>query len=189
MGGKASKSTPVTPQSPTRGTANFITPKHEVVNTTPKSKDIFKEVSSEVSSIQKSQSQSRIMVHNELQKSASKSKFLDNVREKREIERKREESVRRERSASQAKINEENMERKKRQNSESRKTSTPTSPTIKKPINEFDDKPKKLDQIFGSLRDTPAQPQPIATSVYVDPDFDPGKKDIKGIHRLLFLTL
>ena len=86
MGGAASKSPPVTPQSP-KGTNQFITPKHEVVNTTPKSKDLFKEVRSEVGSIQKSISQSNINLHNELQKSASKSKFLDNVKERKEIER------------------------------------------------------------------------------------------------------
>ena len=88
MGGTASKSTPATPQSPNKSTANFITPKYEVVNTTPKSNDIFRQCNSEVASIQKSQSQSRISIHNELAKSASKSKFLDNVREKKEIERK-----------------------------------------------------------------------------------------------------
>merc|ERR1712008_169023 len=185
MGGTASKSTPPTPQSPNRGTTNFITPKYEVVNTTPKSNDIFRQCNSEVSSIQKSQSQSRISIHNELQKSASKSKFLDNVREKKEIERKREGSVKRERSASQAKIDAEGMEiRKKRQDSESRKTSvvSPT-PTEKKTIT---NEPKsKLDQIFGGLRDAPAvqqAPQTIAvTSVYTDPDFDPGLKEVKGM--------
>ena len=109
MGGTASKtssSTPVSPQSP-RGTSQFITPKHEVVNTTPKSKDLFKEVSSEVTSIQKSQSQSRINVQNELQKSASKSKFLDNVKQRKEIEQNKkqeEERKTRERSMSQAKM-------------------------------------------------------------------------------------
>ena len=186
MGGTASKSTPTTPQSPNESMANFITPKYEVVNTTPKSNDIFRQCNSEVASIQKSQSQSRISIHNELQKSTSKSKFLDNVREKKEIERKREESVRRERSASQAKIDAENMEiRKKRQDSESRKTSvvSPTPTAEKKPIN---NEPKsKLDQIFGGLRDAPAvqqAPQTIAvTSVYTDPDFDPGLKEVKGM--------
>merc|ERR1712037_813814 len=182
------KSTPATPQSPNKSTANFITPKYEVVNTTPKSNDIFRQCNSEVASIQKSQSQSRISIHNELQKSASKSKFLDNVREKKEIERKREESVRRERSASQAKIDAENMEiRKKRQDSESRKTSavSPTPTAEKKPT--INNEPKsKLDQIFGGLRDAPAvqqaAPQTIAvTSVYTDPDFDPGLKEVKGM--------
>ena len=179
MGGAASKSPPVSPQSP-KSTSQFITPKHEVVNTTPKSKDLFKQVSTEVASIEKSKSQSKINLHNELQKSASKSKFLDNVKARKEIEQqKKEEQNRRERSASQAKIEAENLKKRSRESSVSS-----TASSIKKPINEFDDKPKKLDDIFGKLVDaraTPAPSEPAVTAVYVDPNFDPGQKDIKGM--------
>ena len=88
------------------------------------------------------------------------------------------EENRRERSVSQAKIAAENLERKQR--SESRKSrESSTASSIKKPVNEFDDKPKKLDDIFGKLVDaraTPASPEPVATAVYVDPNFDPGQK-------------
>ena len=105
MGGAATKltsppATPKTPKSP--GTKKFITPKGEVVNTTPKSTDLFKEVNAEVSSIQKSFSRSSL---NELQKSESKSRFLDTVKQRKEIEAaKKEDEQKRERAESQVTV-------------------------------------------------------------------------------------
>ena len=93
MGASQSKSELQTPQSQPKSSKSllssqkFIQPKQEVVNTTPK-KDLFKEVNHEVVSIQKSLSRTSINVHNELEKSASKSRFLDNVKQKKELEQK-----------------------------------------------------------------------------------------------------
>ena len=42
--------------------------------------------------------------------------------------------------------------------------------------------PKKLDEVFGSIREAPVNPQPAAAvGVWMDPDFDPGQKEISGI--------
>merc|ERR1719232_1066738 len=58
------------------------------------------------------------------------------------------------------------------------------SSVSKKPINEFDDMPKKLDQSLGLFKDTP---MPMSSGVYVDPDFDPGQKEMKGINETVKL--
>ena len=85
----------------------FITPKQEVVDTTPKSKDIFKEVNSTVRSIEKSKSRSSLIVEGKLEKSASKSKFLENVKQKKELEQKKEAVDKLIRAESQAKLDAE----------------------------------------------------------------------------------
>lgn len=177
MGSSQSKDEPKSPKSPKASKSplssqNFIQPKQEFVNTTPK-KDLFKEVNHEVVSIQKSLSRTSINVNNELEKSASKSRFLDSVKQKKEIEQKREEVAKLERAQSQAKFEAEVKEEKQKENE--KKSVAPA----KIPINEFDEQPKKIDQIFGPMRDAPV----ISSSVYVDPDFDPGQKEISGINE------
>lgn len=115
-----------------------------------------------------------------LQKSESKSRFLDNVKQRKEVEQKKqEEEQRKERAESQLK--EKERQQKIRQ-SEERKSSISV---VKKPVNEFDEKPKKLDEIFGPVRDAPVST--ISAGVYVDPDFDPGQKDIKGMDETVKL--
>ena len=179
MGASQSKNEAKSPQSEPKisksplSSQKFIQPKQEVVNTTPKSKDLFKEVNNEVFSIQKSLSRSSINVQNKLEKSESKSRFLDSVKQKKELEQKREEVAKLERAESQAKFEAEAKEEKKKELE--KKSAAP----VKKPINEFDDQPKKIDEIFGPMRDAPV----IQSSVYVDPDFDPGQKDIKGMEE------
>ena len=181
---------PKTPQSKPKeldlNSKKFITPKQEVVNTTPK-KDIFKEVKSEVASIQKSASQTSVNVQNKLEHSASKSRFLENVKQqKREAE-----MAAIVRAESQAKIEAAEKEKRSREASESRQRASESrrssiSSNASKKSN--DDKPKKLDEVFGSIRETPMPPvkpvspvPPIHASVWVDPDFDPGQKEISGI--------
>ena len=166
-----SPNTPKASKSPL-SSQKFIQPKQEVVNTTPK-KDLFKEVNHEVVSIQKSLSRTSINVHNELEKSASKSRFLDSVKQKKELEQKREEVAKLERAQSQAKFEAEVKEEKQKELE--KKSAAPA----KKPINDFDEQPKKIDEIFGPMRDAPV----ISSSVYVDPDFDPGQKEISGINE------
>ena len=192
--------TPKTPQAPKKnelelnsGCKNFITPKQEVVNTTPK-KDIFKEVQSEKFAIQKSQSRSSLVVHNELEKSASKSRFLENVKQKKAEAEAEAKLIRAE---SQAKLLEEAKmaEKRKKELSESKQVNNNVNSISKKPNKQgqFEEMPKKLDEVFGSIRDAPVTPAkapspvPMMSSVYVDPDFDPGQKDVKGISETVKL--
>ena len=41
--------------------------------------------------------------------------------------------------------------------------------------------PKKLDDVFGPIREAPVSPPAAAAGVWMDPDFDPGQKEISGI--------
>ena len=136
--------------------------------------DVFKEVNKELSSIKKSRSRSDIIVHHKLEKSGSRSKFLEDVKlkkkgaeeekakilvleaeekEKKQIEEKKRKEEERQRE-------EEDRKRKEEEALERRKSLA-------------EEKPKKMDEIFAPIRDAP--------SVYIDPNFDPNHREIKGM--------
>ena len=184
--------------------------------------DIFKQVKGEMNAIERSRSKTDIRVHNMLEKSASKSRFLDEIR----VRKSRAQSAHSMTFEEEAKINDDKdkmrnyIEEKtqKIQNYVEEKTlkedadetkSEEDVETIKrvekrKSINPYDDAPKKMDDIFGPMRGDgkktassvvqenkkektptppPKEPTPptYTSSVYVDPNFDPNKKEISGM--------
>ena len=144
--------------------------------------DIFKDINNEITQIQKSKSRSDIFVHNELSKSASRSRFLEQVKQKKEEEVRKVEDARREREESQAITDAEAAEKKRKEHE--REIDRKNSIANRK-INQFDDMPKKLDEVFGPVREAPATI--VSAGVYVDPDFDPGQKEISGISETVKL--
>jgi len=139
--------------------------------------DVFKEVNMELHSIQKSRSRSDMLAHQKLEKSGSRSKFLEDVKHKKKEEEKEkakkaiieaEEKHNRETEEQRRKEEERRMEdeARKRKETETRESSSKSS---------FDDLPKKMDEIFAPIREAPA------TAVYINPDFDPNHREIKGM--------
>jgi hypothetical protein len=139
--------------------------------------DVFKEVNMELHSIQKSRSRSDMLAHQKLEKSGSRSKFLEDVKHKKKEEEKEkakkaiieaEEKHNRETEVQRRKEEERRMEdeARKRKETETRESSSKSS---------FDDLPKKMDEIFAPIREAPA------TAVYINPDFDPNHREIKGM--------
>jgi glyceraldehyde-3-phosphate dehydrogenase/erythrose-4-phosphate dehydrogenase len=184
--------------------------------------DIFKQVKGEMAAIEKSRSKSDLRIQNQLQKSASKSRFLDEIRVRRsraqsahsmtfEEESKtkedKDEEQRIQKEIEQQKLIElEEEERLKAEEEEQRKLKEEEDRKRnekRKTINPYDDAPKKMDDILGPMRGNakstvssvskakkkektpsppPKEPSPAYTpSVYTDPDFDPNKKEIKGM--------
>jgi hypothetical protein len=139
--------------------------------------DVFKEVNMELHSIQKSRSRSDMLAHQKLEKSGSRSKFLEDVKHKKKEEEKEkakkaiieaEEKHNRETEEQRRKEEDRRMEdeARKRKETETRESSSKSS---------FDDLPKKMDEIFAPIREAPA------TAVYINPDFDPNHREIKGM--------
>ena len=111
-----------------------------------------------------------VFIEGKLEKSASKSKFLENVKQKKELEQKKEAVDKLIRAESQAKLDAEIQAERKRQESE-RKSSIASSISSRKSVNQFDEMPKKLDEVFGSTREAPVNPQPAAAvGVWMDPE-------------------
>ena len=188
--------------------------------------DIFKEIKGHMNAIERSRSKTDMRMHNELQKSASKSRFLEEVK----VKKKRAQSVHEmtfeeEEGKKSNKEHEKDAEEKLQKTKEDEKAKKETekrklveeaekkkieeeAKTKRKSINPYDDAPKKMDDIFGPLRDDINKPKSAAPTktkkkqktpspsppplkepspplftggVYVDPNFDPRKKEIKGM--------
>ena len=135
--------------------------------------DIFKQVKGEMKAIEKSRSRSDIKIQNQLQKSASKSRFLDEIRvrrsraqsahsmtfdedfnamkmpdaeEQKKIQKQIEESRLVEEDDEKRKAEEEEEQRKEKEEDERKRNDK------RKSINPYDDAPKKMDDIFGPMR-------------------------------------
>ena len=159
--------------------------------------DIFKQIKGEMKNIEKSRSRSDVRMLNELQKSASKSRFLEDIRAKKRRAQS-EHSMTFEYYEEDEKQNKEkeDEERRLKEEAEKRKAEVEKQRQLKeeeekkrkekrKSINPYEDAPKKMDDIFGPLRDAapkdPSPPSSYTPSVYVDPAFDPNKKEISGM--------
>ena len=184
--------------------------------------DIFKEIKGEMKAIERSRSKTDVRMQHHLQKSASKSRFLDEIRVRRsraqsahsmtfEEENKIKEDhekedlqkIQKEKEDDQLK-EEEEEEKRREEEEQQRKLKEEEEEKKRKSINPYDDAPKKMDDIFGPMRGnskstvsgaskvkkkekSPSPPPKAPTppsytpSVYVDPDFDPNKKEISGM--------
>merc|ERR1719479_303544 len=175
-----------------------------------------------MNAIERSRSKTDIRVHNMLEKSASKSRFLDEIR----VRKSRAQSAHSMTFEEEAKISDDKdkmrnyidektqkiqnyVEEKALKEDADETKSEEDVETIKrvekrKTINPYDDAPKKMDDIFGPMRGdgkktassvvqenkkektpTPPLKEPTpptyTSSVYVDPNFDPNKKEISGM--------
>lgn len=148
--------------------------------------DIFKQVKGEMNAIARSRSRSDMKIQNELQKSASKSRFLDEIRvrrsraqsahsmtfdedfnamkmpdaeEQKKIQKHIEESRLEEEEDEKRKSEEEEEERKEREEEDRKRKEREEK---RNQINPYDDAPKKMDKIFDPMRGENKQARPQA---------------------------
>merc|ERR1712241_1563154 len=131
--------------------------------------DIFKQIKGEMNAIEKSRSRTDIRMHNHLQKSASKSRFLDEIRVRRsraqsahsmtfEEEKAKEEQGKdfeqriQQEVEKQKLVEEEEEEKRKAEEDEQgrlKEEEERKRNDKRKSINPYDDAPKKMDDILG----------------------------------------
>merc|ERR1719414_577301 len=135
--------------------------------------DIFKQVKGEMNAIARSRSRSDIKIQNELQKSVSKSRFLDEIRVRRSRAQSAhsmtfdedfnaikmpdaEEQIKIQKQIEESRLIEEDDEKRKAEEEEEQKKEKEEEERKRqekrKQINPYDDAPKKMDDIFGPMR-------------------------------------
>ena len=135
--------------------------------------DIFKQVKGEMKAIERSRSRSDIKIQNQLQKSASKSRFLDEIRIRRSRAQSAhsmtfdedfnamkmpdaEEQMKIQKQIEESRLIEEDDEKRKAEEEEEQKNEKEEEERKRqekrKQINPYDDAPKKMDDIFGPMR-------------------------------------
>ena len=135
-----------------------------------------------MNAIEKSRSRTDIRVHQELQKSASRSKFLEEVKNKKRreasisLEEKQAAALAAEEAAKKAAEDAKAAEEKAKKEAEKDALKAAKEKELKKP----NGTPKKMDEIFGPLREKSPEFVPTS-SVFIDRDFDPNKKEIAGM--------
>ena len=136
--------------------------------------DVFKEVNKELSSIKKSRSRSDIIVHHKLEKSGSRSKFLEDVKlKKRGAEEEKAKNLILEAEEKEKKQIEEKKRKEEERQREEEDRKRKEEEALERRKSLAEEKPKKMDEIFAPIRDAP--------SVYIDPNFDPNHREIKGM--------
>ena len=151
--------------------------------------DLFKEIKGHINAIERSRSKTDMRMYQELQKSRSRSKFLEEVKTKRrEQSLSLDEKEAEEQAKAKAKAEEDEKKEFERQEKERqmKEEEEKMKESKRKRQNPFEDAPKKMDDIFGPLRDTEETPI-ISPSVFIDPSFDPNKKEITGMSETVQL--
>ena len=136
--------------------------------------DVFREINKELHSIQKSRSRSDILVHQKLEKSGSRSKFLDDVKHKKKEEEKVKKAIleEQEQKEIEEKRKRDDGERKKREEDDEREKERERKKKEREGLDEAHTTTTKLDEIFAPMRES---------AVYINPDYDPNHREIKGM--------